>query len=258
MPQAQPVIASYLTGQALAAISFHPDGRVWKPGVNAFVVYVQADIALYGYPLTELVPTGFYRTAYPAGIGTGILTTEVVYWMSNGATIRGGAEGDLIVWFGQSQGVNVTLVNQLAFPSSDPQIAGDLLALWEQKATMRSVWPVPVTGKPSDELTQFCQLEDIGLDLVIQFLDQNNIPLNLSAATGLKILLGKPDGTGVEFTATLFTDGTDGKIHYVTLEDDIDQVGLNTIQGQASISGLKHTRTGKLKVYPNVEVTPEP
>lgn len=258
MSQAQPVIAGYLTGQALGAISFHPDGRVWKPGTNSFVVYVQANIATYMYPLTELVPSGVYRCAYPSGIGTGVLTTDVVYWMSNGSSIRGLDQGDLIVWFGQSQGVNVTLLNQLAFQSSDPQIAGDVLALWEQKATMRSVWPVPITGKPSDEITQFCQNGDVGLVLVIQFLDQNNLPINLSTATELKIQLGQPDGTGVEFDATLFTDGTDGKIKYTTVADDIDQSGLCTIQASANITGAKHTRTGKLRVYPNVAVTPVP
>jgi hypothetical protein len=257
----QPVEASYLTGQALGAVSVHPDGRVWKPTANDFVVYVEADKNLYWYPLNELVPMGYYRAPYPAGIPKSVLTTEIIYWLSDGATLRGLAAGDMIVGIGQSQGVNIKLVNDLAFPNEDPAIAGEFLAFWEQKATMQSVWPVPVTGKPTDELTQFAQQNDVGLDLIIQFLDQNNIPLNLSDADEFYIKLKYPDGTSKNFEATLWTDGTDGKIFYTTAVDDTDpevpiydlsQSGLYDIQGYANIDGKKSARSGKLRVYENV------
>lgn len=250
----QPVEATYITAQGLAAISFHPDGRVWKPGTQTFVVYVDANIATYGYLLNEYGGSGYYRCPYPSGIPNNILTTEVIYWMSNNSTIRGVAAGDIIVGTGQTQGVNIKLVNGVAFPGGT-QIAGQLEALWTLKATMQTVYPVPVTGKPSELLTQFCQQNDIGIPLVIQFLDQNNIPINLSTATNLYIKIGYPDGTSKNFAAALYTDGTDGKIVYVSAGSsptDLSQVGDHIIQGRVTISGIKSSRTGKLLVYANV------
>ncbi len=87
--------------------------------------------------------------------------------------------------------------------------------------------------------------------LVVQMIDAESVtpdnpegdPIPLQTATGLSISILYPDGTTSQsFTAELYSDGSDGRIKYITKNDgvtvDLSQVGLYKIQGNAVIGGV--------------------
>lgn len=103
---------------------------------------------------------------------------------------------------------------------------------------------------------QFCQVGDTGLQLIYQFVDQNLNPINLVGASALKLKILYPDATTVDKTAAFFTNGTDGKIVYTTLSNDLAQAGLCKLQGKYTLGG--QTLSGQevdLEVLPNVDNT---
>ena len=70
---------------------------------------------------------------------------------------------------------------------------------------------------------------DIGVDLIITMLKSSDkTPLDVSAASVMQIKLRPFGGSTKTKTATHVTDGTDGKIHYVTAEaSDLDVGNVN-------------------------------
>jgi len=77
--------------------------------------------------------------------------------------------------------------------------------------------------------------------------------LDLSTATSMLITFQKPDTTTVVQTATLVTDGADGKMTYISVLNDIDQLGTWKIQGKVTnLLGTWHTDISKFKVYDNL------
>ena len=74
------------------------------------------------------------------------------------------------------------------------------------------------------------QQGDIGTILRATLEDSGTV-VDVSTATVKQIKLQKPDGTDVTKTAVFTTDGSDGKIQYVTVADDLDQSGEWKIQG---------------------------
>ncbi len=103
------------------------------------------------------------------------------------------------------------------------------------------------------QTNQTCQLSDIGVALVVQIVDPAGEVINISAATNMKIKIRMPDGTTKDFTAVLFTNGSDGKMLYTTLAGDLGQVGTYQIQGKLSIGGgLKSSFVGAFDVLNNI------
>ena len=82
------------------------------------------------------------------------------------------------------------------------------------------------------------------VELIFQILDINTgLPVQLQTATGLSISVGYPDlVTAQTFPATLYTDGSDGRIVYTTVNNggqvDLFQTGLYHMQGNAFIGGV--------------------
>lgn len=66
---------------------------------------------------------------------------------------------------------------------------------------------------------------DIGTAFRLTITDCAGAVVDLSSATIKQIIFRKPDQTSVTQTATFFTDGTDGIVEYITVADDLDQVG---------------------------------
>lgn len=96
------------------------------------------------------------------------------------------------------------------------------------------------------------------IQLIVQFVDINGNVINLTGATSLKIKLEMPDGTTKDFTASLYTDGSDGLIAYTTTTSDLSQVGYYYVQGKATVGGEAFsTRNNQidnvLYVYANVD-----
>src|SRR4051812_7601925 len=64
--------------------------------------------------------------------------------------------------------------------------------------------------------------EDDNGDLVV---------VNLAAVTQKNLIFRKPSGAVVTKTGVFYTNGADGKIQYVTIAGDIDEVGIWSFQG---------------------------
>lgn len=69
-------------------------------------------------------------------------------------------------------------------------------------------------------------LNDVGTVFELTVIDQDDVVVNISAATTREIVFQKPDGTTVTKTAVVVTDGTDGKMKYISLAGDLDVPGL--------------------------------
>ena len=110
--------------------------------------------------------------------------------------------------------------------------------------------PIPaITAQVGDEV-----------QLLVQFVDVSGNIINLTGGSGFKIKLEYPDGTTQDFTAALYTDGTDGIIAYTTGSSDLNQIGYYFIQGKATVGGETFaTRNNQINnalyVYANVDNT---
>lgn len=77
---------------------------------------------------------------------------------------------------------------------------------------------------------------------------------DVSSATTMQIKLRKPSGTVLTKTASFYTDGTDGKIKYVTESGDLDEVGVWYIQALVVVSdGTFSTNSVSFKVHENLQ-----
>lgn len=87
-------------------------------------------------------------------------------------------------------------------------------------------------------ITRNAQKDDVGVALVVEMTNESDgLPFDISQASDLVLKLGYPDGSSEDFTALLYTDGTDGKLYYVTQEGDLSEVGICTLQGKVTIGG---------------------
>jgi hypothetical protein len=102
---------------------------------------------------------------------------------------------------------------------------------------------------PADEI----HAGDIGTVLEVTIQDDTSV-IDISAMTlAGSILLEKPDGTVLTKTGVLVTDGTDGKVKYTTVADDLDTAGQWRIQASVTISGSTwKSDVGSFRVYPNL------
>ena len=65
---------------------------------------------------------------------------------------------------------------------------------------------------------------DIGTRFLITIID-NNLPSPLETATTKEIIFKKPNNDIITKTAIFYTDGTDAKIYYDSIADDLDEIG---------------------------------
>lgn len=101
-------------------------------------------------------------------------------------------------------------------------------------------------------------VNDIGTNFVIELLDGVGI-VDVSTATAMYIIFTKPATATIPFevvqqTAVFDTDGTDGKIKYITIANDLDTAGTWKIQGVIHMpSGSEHSSDiGEFIVYSNL------
>ena len=97
---------------------------------------------------------------------------------------------------------------------------------------------------------------DIGTAFILTIKEDGSI-VDVSGATGpndKQIIWEKPNGTVETKTAEFDDDGVDGKIKYITLADDLDEIGNWEIQGKVSLGGgTWSSDIKKFKVYRNLE-----
>jgi hypothetical protein len=86
-------------------------------------------------------------------------------------------------------------------------------------------------------------LNDIGtVPRLTVYRENGDLETSLGSATKLRIKLQDPGGTSVTKIAVLSTDGSDGKMQYTTVLNDVDDVGSWKIQGYIEMGGGKwHT-----------------
>jgi hypothetical protein len=94
-------------------------------------------------------------------------------------------------------------------------------------------------------------LNDIGTVFTITLIDGTST-VGISTATTKTIIFGKPDGTSVSQAGTFTTDGTDGKMFYVTVDGDLDQCGWWKIQALITDSGTWKSDIGNFEVHKNI------
>lgn len=95
---------------------------------------------------------------------------------------------------------------------------------------------------------------DVATALQATIRNQDGNIIDVSSATVLQLKFIKPNRSVVTKTASLYTDGTDGIIQYITAdENDFDQAGIWNIQGYVVISGApKNSNIEEFRVFPNV------
>ena len=101
---------------------------------------------------------------------------------------------------------------------------------------------------PANEI----HLNDIGTQFVLTVKDGSSA-VDISGATTKQIIIQKPSGTKITASTTFSTDGTDGKMYYTTVADDLDEAGSYKLQGKVIISdGTFYTDITTFKVHRNL------
>lgn len=67
---------------------------------------------------------------------------------------------------------------------------------------------------------------DIGVELLVTLTNSSGTAFDVSTATTIQFKFRKPSGTEISRTGVLDSGGTDGKVRYVTIEDDLDEIGI--------------------------------
>lgn len=96
-------------------------------------------------------------------------------------------------------------------------------------------------------------LNDIGTKFNFNIVDESGIVIDLSVSTFKELRFKKPSGAIVTKTPVFLTDGTDGKIYYVTISGDLDEVGEWNVQFKTDLPSWQgYSDIGKFKVYTNI------
>ncbi len=93
---------------------------------------------------------------------------------------------------------------------------------------------------------------DIGTVFETTIKDGDSI-IDISSASTKSIIFRKPDKTTVTKAGSFTTDGTDGKLRYAIIADDLDAAGKWKIQVKIIMpSGTWYTDTGSFRVHENL------
>lgn len=101
---------------------------------------------------------------------------------------------------------------------------------------------------------EYVQRTDTGVQFVCTIVDEqtNNI-INLSQASNFALTFRKPDKSVYSVVASLYTDGTDGKISYLSQVTDLLLAGIWKFQASYTLSGSnKLTSWASFQVLPNL------
>jgi hypothetical protein len=94
---------------------------------------------------------------------------------------------------------------------------------------------------------------DVGTVLTFTVKNQAGVVVNLSTATQHDLIFRKPDGTVLSKTGAFVTDGSDGKIKYVTVAGFLDLAGIWKVQADIDYATTKwKSDIGEFRVYANL------
>lgn len=105
----------------------------------------------------------------------------------------------------------------------------------------------------SEEEVRYNDIGTVFLITVNDYVNGALSPLDLSSATSLQIILKSPSGLTYTKTASFYTNGTDGKIVYTTINGDLNETGTWNIQSKVTIpAGTFRSDISTFKVYENL------
>lgn len=85
-------------------------------------------------------------------------------------------------------------------------------------------------------MTSDCHVDDIGTPFILEVVNKKTgAPLDLSTASSLQIRFKAPGTVTVVKTATLFTDGKDGQIQYLSISGDLHTEGQWKMQAEVVV-----------------------
>ena len=94
---------------------------------------------------------------------------------------------------------------------------------------------------------------DIGTEIRVCIEDCDGDAVDISAATTKQIIFKKPSGSLLTKDANFLTDGSDGKLSYVSRDGDLDEIGTWKIQASITIGANIWKSTFKsFKVHRNL------
>lgn len=103
---------------------------------------------------------------------------------------------------------------------------------------------------------QFLQKDAVGAVIEVT-ITEDGVALDVSTVTTKQLVFRKPGGTVITKTASFTSDGTNGKIRYVTEAGFLDEAGSQTwkVQGAVVFSGGYSGRSEVVSfaVKPNIE-----
>lgn len=98
---------------------------------------------------------------------------------------------------------------------------------------------------------------DTGTSFELTIKNEQGQIVNLATVTidDIEIIFMKPDGTTLTKTASFVTDGTDGKVKYVTVATDLDAFGTWAIQAYVNYvaGGALHSDIRRFEVIANLK-----
>jgi len=82
---------------------------------------------------------------------------------------------------------------------------------------------------------------------------ENGVAISIASASTKNFKVLKPSGSVVTWAGSFVTDGTDGKLKYVTLTNDLDELGVYRFQVEFVIGSFNgRTEVGEFTVQENV------
>tara|TARA_R110002110_G_scaffold293063_4_gene507080 strand:+ start:326 stop:634 length:309 start_codon:yes stop_codon:yes gene_type:complete len=101
---------------------------------------------------------------------------------------------------------------------------------------------------PANEI----HLNDIGTQFLLTVTD-GSTAVDISSASTKQIIIKKPSGTKITANTAFSSDGSDGKMYYTTVTNDLDEAGSYKLQGKVIISdGTFYTDITTFKVHRNL------
>ena len=102
-----------------------------------------------------------------------------------------------------------------------------------------------MTATPVEKI----QLNDVGTKIVLEVYNGGSIINDLAAAVVRTITLRRPSGTSISSDGVLYTDGTDAKMYYLTVEGDINELGTWEAQGYIEYADGSHFYTSPVSTF---------
>jgi len=106
------------------------------------------------------------------------------------------------------------------------------------------------------DTAQVAYLNDIGTAIRLTIKDQDGNIIDVSGSTVRTLKCDKPGtATNISRNMVFFTDGSDGIVEYITIDGDLDTIGLWELQAYVEMPGGKwHTAETTMRVKPVLEV----